>query len=126
MLSALDSLEQLQICFQNSIELSILNLLTPSKGRCFLPSLKALHLMPRSNEMTPKIVQKILTMARLRQTLTSAKLDHLELSCRVSSFELDPWPRLFVEGIKKFVSGGMKVVIEAGDKDVHLDWLHAD
>jgi len=82
--------------------------------------------MPRSNEMTPKIVQKILTMARLRQTLTSAKLDHLELSCRVSSFELDPWPRLFVEGIKKFVSGGMKVVIEAGDKDVHLDWLHAD
>ena len=126
MLSALDSLKRLEIYFQNSIELSILNLLTPSKGWCFLPSLKKLHLTTRSNEMTPKIVQKILTMAKLRRTLTPAKLDHLMLSYQVSSFELDPWPRPFVEGIKKFVSGGMKVVIKAGYKDVHLDWLHAD
>ena len=72
----------------------------------------------RSNDMTPETVQIILTMIKLQRILTPAKLDHLVLSYYVPSCGLDPWPRPFVEGLKEFVSEGMKVVIEAGNKDV--------
>ena len=119
-LPALDSLKRLKIHCWNSIE-RVLDLLTPGKGRCFLPSLKRLHLTARSNDMTTETVQIILTMIELRRILTLAKLDHLVLSYHDPSCGLDPWPRPFVEGIKEFVSEGMKVVIEAGNKDVYRD-----
>jgi len=120
-LLTLNSLKRLKIRCCNSIEISVLDLLTPGKERCFLPSLQKLHLTAKSNEMTPKTVQNILTMVKLRRILTPAKLDHLVLSYNVSSAELGPWPQPFVTGIKEFVNEGMKVVIEAGDKDVYLD-----
>jgi hypothetical protein len=124
----LDSLEELKISCWPAIKLSVLDLLTPSKGKKhhLLPSLTKLHLTARTNEMTPGIVRSLLTMTSLRRALTKGKLDHLALSYSVRPAQLEPWPLEFIEGMSPFVQDGMNVVIKADDGEVEYDWLRSD